>query len=289
MSLRDTFAAYLPLNRKERFYTGTVLPMIVAKENFRHLPKLLSLLHISNPPDIRHHVDTTNIQFFTEYSLLESIVPSSQRHFHDLPKSKDTPDVIILLGGPPKILIALEAKMFDLPNQDELNEQLDAQGKVLESIRKTLDIQQVFHFALLPEMLAKKMRGLRYPIISWETIVEAYGPICKGDYFYELLCIALQDYEKLIAGEISYGKNCEEHLSGKDIYDRFKEGKLDGSWMGRQGGLRGEKLERDLASGKWRSFKYETRSSPVPESNRNWFQVGEFVKLIEESESRLKQ
>jgi len=33
MSLTDMLEKDLPLNRKERFYTGTVLPMIVCKVN----------------------------------------------------------------------------------------------------------------------------------------------------------------------------------------------------------------------------------------------------------------
>lgn len=33
----------LPLNRKERFYTATVLPMLVCTDDFGHLDRLLEL------------------------------------------------------------------------------------------------------------------------------------------------------------------------------------------------------------------------------------------------------
>ena len=38
-------AAGLPLNRKERFYTGTVLPQIIASADFTHMHRFLSWVH----------------------------------------------------------------------------------------------------------------------------------------------------------------------------------------------------------------------------------------------------
>lgn len=46
MSLEEMLRTELQLNRKERFFTGTVFPMIVCKDNFRHLHLLLSLLGV---------------------------------------------------------------------------------------------------------------------------------------------------------------------------------------------------------------------------------------------------
>jgi hypothetical protein len=55
----------LPVNRKERFYTGTVLPMIVAGDRFRSLGRMLELCGL-------HQVDLSEpaeLQFFSEYSF----------------------------------------------------------------------------------------------------------------------------------------------------------------------------------------------------------------------------
>jgi len=71
MSLEEIHSAELPLNRKERFFTGTVFPMITCKDNFAHLHILMSLLGVSPIPTIVANPDETNIQFFTEYSLQE--------------------------------------------------------------------------------------------------------------------------------------------------------------------------------------------------------------------------
>src|SRR6185312_6165083 len=39
----EMFDSSLPLNRKERFYTGTVLPMLIASDGFMHLNRFLRL------------------------------------------------------------------------------------------------------------------------------------------------------------------------------------------------------------------------------------------------------
>jgi hypothetical protein len=44
MSLEELMSEDLPLNRKERFFTGTILPMLVCKDSFKHLHGLLALI-----------------------------------------------------------------------------------------------------------------------------------------------------------------------------------------------------------------------------------------------------
>lgn len=57
----------LPINRKECFYTGTVLPALICQGNFQHLPLFLSLcgLHDCALGD--------DFQFLTEYGFGESV------------------------------------------------------------------------------------------------------------------------------------------------------------------------------------------------------------------------
>ena len=73
MSLKEMLRNELPLNRKEKFYTGTVFPMIVCKDNFKHLHLLLSLLGIPPIPGIVANSNESNILFFTEYNLVDAI------------------------------------------------------------------------------------------------------------------------------------------------------------------------------------------------------------------------
>jgi hypothetical protein len=280
MTMRELIAKNLPLNRKERFYTGTVFPMIVGKDNFRHLDPLFRLLDGTSGSSLTVSVDSTNTQFFTEYSLRESL-SGSGRDFPDLPSTKDTPDIVVLIDGHPKVLIAFEAKMFDVPSRQELCLQMAAQAKVLAVIEKTLLVDSVHHIALLPRELSDRMGEVPFPILTWESLLDAYRPICAGDHFFELLAIALEDYGKLVSFEVTFGRNNEESIPGHMIYCRFKDGTLLKAWMGRKGGLYGSKFQADLASGRWRTQEYETRTDTPPGSGRNWFPILEFVSLVD--------
>jgi hypothetical protein len=63
----------LPFNRKERFFTGTVLPMLVCTDGFAHFGRLTELVGLGRI-DVDPHPDSTNVQFFTEYSFVESVI-----------------------------------------------------------------------------------------------------------------------------------------------------------------------------------------------------------------------
>ena len=72
MSFAELCNRMLPLNRKERYYTATVLPGIICTENFKYFGRFLKLLNLGSA---RFDVaDNVNIQFFTEYGLAEALV-----------------------------------------------------------------------------------------------------------------------------------------------------------------------------------------------------------------------
>src|SRR4051812_14560041 len=99
LSLEKLLNQELPLNRKERFFTGTVFPMIVCRNNFEHFSIFLEMIGCSEALPVISDPAATNILFFTEYSLVESIVGLTRSRFDDSPKIKDTPDVMILIQG----------------------------------------------------------------------------------------------------------------------------------------------------------------------------------------------
>src|SRR5271169_2774544 len=70
--LSQLLDTHLPLNRKEVFFTATVLPAIICADNFKHFDRFLKLLGLRDIP-IDVSVEQANIQFFTEYCLAESI------------------------------------------------------------------------------------------------------------------------------------------------------------------------------------------------------------------------
>jgi hypothetical protein len=118
-------------------------------------------------------------------------------------------------------------------------------------------------------------------VITWETIYEAYETVCRNDYFFDLLRISLDMFDELVSTGVPYGQNSEEKISGQQIYARYKQGTLDKVSIGRAGGQFGDKLQEDIATGKWRTFLYETSTKKSVDINRNWFGIEDFVNLVE--------
>ncbi len=95
----STSAHWLPLNRKERYYTGTVLPMLIGSDRFAHLHRFLALCGLDVEPFGRDDEDYgSGIQFFTGYNSFESIFTKEDRaRFEsDPPSERDTPDLVLV-------------------------------------------------------------------------------------------------------------------------------------------------------------------------------------------------
>ncbi len=287
MSLSALMATGLPLNRKERFYTGTVLPMITCSDGFGQFWRLAKLMGVSGL-----HVDanpaTANLQFFTEYGFAESAVTKAAKEkFPAGFPSKETPDLLMYVDGDPRRLFAVEAKMFHRPDKDRLVEQLFRQKGLLEFLRTSLLIgaSEVFHAALLPDPFAKEVGKLPVRTITWEAVLNAYDGVAPA-YFLEMLRLALQSYGELKSQATgAWGVNMEAKISGAEIYERYLDGTLEFPFIGRTGGLNGSKLAHDIDTGGWKSQSYEVRKTELP-GNHNWFAVAEFVARIDEPSRR---
>ena len=75
-------------------------------------------------------------------------------------------------------------------------------------------------------------------------------------------------------------QNNDAMVSGGEIYDSFKNGDLDYTWMGRNGGKSGKLLSEDLSSEDWRNREYEVRYESFA-GNPNWFAIEEFIELVD--------
>jgi hypothetical protein len=281
-TLEGLIQTQLPINRKEVFFTATVLPMIIAKDNFKHLHLLLKALDIEPVPKIVALPSCTNIQFFTEYNLLESLSGAGrEQDFQDdnsMSPTGVTPDLMILID---KLLIVLEAKMYTQSSAADLETQMNKQKEMLNIVKQTLGIEY-YHFALLPQKLAKRIgkETLEDGVITWEEIRDLFEPVAKDDYFMTMLKIALDSYDTLASSfESNYGKNNEKMMKGQEIYDLFKKNTLEYQFMGRKEGFDGERLKKDLNNDGWKTQNYETRKTEL--LKKNWFSVEEFVKKID--------
>ncbi len=284
MSLQELMNSGLPINRKERFYTATVFPMLVCRDGFRHFDRFTTLIEGYTPQPIDVRPKSANIQFFTEYSFFDSIFSTNTtKRFPNLSDMRDTPDIIILIQqGIHTTLIAVEAKMFLAPAPTSLHRQMTNQKLLLGALKDDLHIDHIYHVALVPERWQAALRNFEFPVITWQNLYKQFITIVPDDYFLEVLRIALDTYDDLVS-RASGGKNNEGYMKGLAIYAAFKSGTLMRSVMGREkGGLYGKPIKDDFESGRWRTQRYETSSkTELANTNPNWFKIEDFIAQID--------
>jgi hypothetical protein len=274
-SLDSVLSERLPLNRKERFYTGTVLPMIIGSDGFAHLHRFLALCGLQIEPLDDHALDgNASIEFFTEYNFAESrFTPADVKRFPDAPTDADTPDLVIV---GPDWLVAVEAKVFHNPPSSALNEQMRRQRVLVDYWVGQLDIpaDRVAHVLVLPSKLP--IIGVNHVPVTWESVLEAYQ-VVGPRYWISMLQTAINRYEELRSrGTASFGANADGHMTGAAILEAHGLGELEYAYMGRNFGLEGSDLRRDLSTGEWRTRRYEVRFEPLPE-NPKWFAIADFI------------
>ena len=268
-------AGRLPLNRKERYFTGTVLPMIVAAEGFQHLGRFLRLCGLRiDENDLRPADGYLPLQFFTEYGFGESVYTDADRTYWHEVIDADTPDVVVAGSD---WLLAVEAKVFHDPTANDLTAQMERQAKLVRLWREKLALpaDRVRHVLLLPERLAQRVGTLSFDVVTWEDVVDTYDRI-GPQYWVSLLKTSLNRHAELESRPVLFGKNADKKLPGATIVKLFADGAADFDWIGRKGGLVGGPFQNDLATGKWRTTTYEvTGGGTAP--NRNGFALADFV------------
>lgn len=282
-TLDELLDSTLPLNRKERYYTGTVLPALLCADSMRHLDRLgrSDLLNLG-PMHVRDDPMDCTVLFFTEYSLIESAIGPIGAKFPGMAAlAKDTPDVVVLVTEPEPVLIALEAKMYDRPSKADLLKQLAAQKAQLDQLcthlAAHLEVPRVrlAHWALLPEKLKNAMPDLGTPIVTWEQILAAYADVDQR-YFHAVLATALRRYDDLVSKWAGYQ---DAELAGAKLVTRWLAG--DSTWphMGAAGGLTGDRLSKAIADGSWATREFQCRHQELP-GNNNWFTVEAFIQAL---------
>jgi len=229
----EMFDSSLPLNRKERFYTGTVLPMLIASDGFMHLNRFLRLCGAPPLPPAAGSLDGQQQFEFSEYSFVESIFTDADKErFTERPTDNDTPD-LVLVGD--DWLLAVEAKMFHNPSIASLNEQLRRQQVIVDYVADVLGLgrERVRQVFLLPERLPAA--GLNAPVITWEQVLSTYQ-VVGPRYWVGALKAALDRFEDLVSRGPAFGQYNNSTLTGAEIRDRFGNGV---AWLHLHGSLQG--------------------------------------------------
>jgi hypothetical protein len=204
--------AYLPFNRKERFFTGTVLPGIIAGDEFAHLTVFLQLCGLGTVAHLG------SVQFLTEYGFAESAWYDKTGLWRAYEGGRDTPDVVV---AGPGWLLAVEAKMYARQGHAAIVQQLQAQTRLLRYWAETLDLasEHVRLVALLPAQYAQELPSLGVPVVTWEGILNAYRNYASP-YWLAVLEYALNHYDEL---KSTFEPN--DRLTGNEIVEGFLAGR----------------------------------------------------------------
>lgn len=284
----EDFSGYLenelPLNRKERFYTGTVFPSLLFHKGLSTFYDFLKSLR-GFPEEINETNTGDNFLFYTEYNLKES---AGLRNVGEKIETatKDTPDCIIEFlthnPGKLKLFVVIEAKMFSKVSPAGLKRQMSAQQKAVISVLKSkykLTDQQILHIALVPKALGITECG-DYQVVYWDFFTEEkmFSKL-QDNRFFNYLKFALDHYGELVQkGGTGMPTTCEGYLSGEEIYRKAKQGEI--LWIGRRGGKK--TFLADIQTNKWRSRQYCFNSrKPDRGMPGQWINSNEFIKMID--------
>lgn len=281
--VRSETASLLPLNRKERFYTGSVLPMLIAGDAFAHLHRFLQLCGLPSVVEPGRRNGTAPCQLLTEYGFAESLMGAGDARWDRRTRRRDTPDVV-LVGR--DWLVAVEAKMFDRPTLAEFELQLSAQRALIDEWVEVLAVpaQRVRHVALIPAGLAAEIGALSAPVVTWELVADEYR-LVGPTYWVGVVDVACERWESLVTAPRVFGQNAEAKLTGQQLMDVTEAQLLEYGYMGRSGGLTGHRLQEDIDTGRWRTQVYEVRSEALPD-NPNWFPIAAFTYLVAPPDQR---
>lgn len=271
----------LPINRKEKFYTGTVLPALLFHNSLKNF--YLFLREIKNFPNdaVNEYKTGDRFLFYTEYNLKQS-AGEGKNVGREIPtETNDTPDIVIEILNPHRVFIIIEAKMFRNIYQSSLSNQMSKQKTaVIEPLKKAFQLKdnQFFHIALVPEKSGLK-DGIEYQVMNWEYFTDKRGLNAEDNNFYNYLRFALDNYEDLVENKSGKAGTVKDYKTVEEIY---KNGKNNGTWwVGRNGG---EKTIIEDIKTNWKKHneKYAMNTIRPPRGrNANWITSKRFAELVD--------
>lgn len=268
----------LPLNRKERFYTGTVLPALLFHNGLSNFYTFLRQIK-GFPLEINEAATKDYFLFYTEYNLKESAGERNVGRKIYAP-TNETPDVVIEILKPVKVFIIIEAKMFAKVSQEELTKQIKKQKDIITvALKNELGGDKFYHLALVSEKLQIKDTA-EYQVANWEFFIDNDDLDVQHNVFYNYLRFAIENYDKLVSITVGGGppSTVEFYMKGQALYELEEESQ--DFWIGRRGGE--DKIIEDAKSSKWQKHKYCVNSiKPLKGKPGNWIPFVKFVELID--------
>jgi hypothetical protein len=107
-------------------------------------------------------------------------------------------------------------------------------------------------------------------LLRWKQLSEHYGGdkvLARADEVYE--------YHEAFS---SRGRNSDIRLSGNALLEAFHGGAE--WWVGRGGGIAGERFREDIRTGSWKTQIYEVNTNSAEPPSANYFGLGEFAGAV---------
>ena len=217
-------------NRTEKFWTATVLPALLAQQNFVGISVLLDLIGnekhtvpFDEHPSGKKQMIPLNELCPAKWNYDNLQLSTELWYARDFSKNKEfaVPDVVLRLCE--KYLIVIEAKFFQRLKETAIKDQLGAQRKTIEDILKTQKDIKYVHHCFLHGGADKVSNVNADSIITWKEIFEAFRDqntlsntdSSNDDYFLQILQNALERYDK----EFPPTKNPEYFVDQVDFID----------------------------------------------------------------------
>lgn len=271
-----------PFNRDERFFTGTILPLLFSGNGFQHLKPLTDLMAPALQLRPQYSETHKNVLFYTEYNLKKSRHGKGVNNLFDESENKiegDTPDILFYVwDNNTTYLFALEVKMYHRPTADNFTFQMYRQFKVLKALADKAHIPEahIFHFGLLPAKTALPYTD-RSKLITWEQLYDLYSKMDVNQYALDTLAYALAQYDNLAAKQTTTKNKGSDALNGWEIYHQHQT--IGIRFVGCGGGRSGERFIRMAMTDKWKFNTFLVTTSPICPSP-NWFPIEEFLRYV---------
>ncbi|MEL7642324.1 MAG: hypothetical protein AAGU21_22030 [Solidesulfovibrio sp.] len=260
----------LPLNRKEKFYTGTVFPSLLFHNGIENLKMFISNIDGFNGIDLKE-LTGDDVLFYTEYNFKQSCI-LTEDITHSNFKTNDTPDVVVEILKPTKCFIVIESKMFMKTTQAVFDSQMKRQREyIIDYLPSGLGVSRdkCFHVALIPERLGYE-KSNDYSLFFWDDFLDENVYSFKANYFYKYLRFAMENYETLSFKNTAFFNSVRGAVSGKTIREDMLKGKR--YYIGREGGER--IIDADIDSGIFESRTYWYNDViPHRAKKGNWLRI----------------
>jgi hypothetical protein len=208
------------LIRSERYYTATLLPLMLFHNNMEGVKRFVELVGSKAKTERNRlgqpikrdnsHYDYENFEVITEFHiardlkfrglLLSPPADPADVTEHDVPK-KDAPDIVIVAG---QEMMVCEGKFFGSFNTKELNEQLESQRRQVQLLFDIgRDLRAYCHVAILPEKPTDDIYA--DAVITWKEVLELTKTVMGHDHYVtRRLCNAVQLIEPSPPGVQNY-------------------------------------------------------------------------------------